>query len=114
MRIQERLVSDVALLHITGRITLTDGGPAFAETLQRLIQEGRTKIVIDVGDVPYIDSTALGSILRTHVTLTRLGGAVKFLRMKGHVRELFEVTKLLTIFETFDSDAAAVRSMAGV
>jgi anti-anti-sigma factor len=57
--------------------------------LQRLVQQGHVRIVLDLGDVPYIDSTALGSLLRTHATVSRRGGAMKLLNVKGHVRELW-------------------------
>ncbi len=111
MTIQERLVSDVALIRISGRVTVTDGTTVFDDTIQRLIKDGRIKLIIDVADVPYIDSTALGVILRTHATVTRRGGALKLLHVRGHVRELLELTRLLTVFEAFDSEAQAIASL---
>jgi anti-sigma B factor antagonist len=111
MTIQERIVSDVAIVRITGRVTLTEGTPEFDDVLQRLVQEGHIRIVLDLGDVPYIDSTALGSLLRTHATVSRRGGAMKLLNVKGHVRELLELTRLLTVFEAFDSEAEAIASV---
>jgi anti-sigma B factor antagonist len=111
MTIQERIVSDVAIVRITGRVTLTEGTPEFDDVLQRLVQEGHVRIVLDLGDVPYIDSTALGSLLRTHATVSRRGGAMKLLNVKGHVRELLELTRLLTVFEAFDSEAEAIASV---
>ena len=112
MTIQERIVSDVAIVRITGRVTLTEGTPEFDDVLQRLVQEGHIRIVLDLGDVPYIDSTALGSLLRTHATVSRRGGAMKLLNVKGHVRELLELTRLLTVFEAFDSEADAIASVS--
>jgi anti-sigma B factor antagonist len=111
MTIQERIVSDVAIVRITGRVTLTEGTPEFDDVLQRLVQEGHVRIVLDLGDAPYIDSTALGSLLRTHATVSRRGGAMKLLNVKGHVRELLELTRLLTVFEAFDSEAEAIASV---
>ena len=112
MTIQERIVSDVAVIRITGRITLTEGTPEFDDVLQRLVQAGQVRLILDLEEVPYIDSTALGSLLRTHATVSRLGGALKLLRVKGHVRELLELTRLLSVFEAFDSEAAAMASVA--
>jgi anti-sigma B factor antagonist len=112
MTIQERLVSDVALIRISGRVTVTDGTAVLDDTIQRLIKDGRIKLIIDVADVPYIDSTALGVILRTHATVARRGGALKLLHVRGHVRELLELTRLLTVFEAFDSEAQAIASLA--
>ena len=111
MTIQERIVSDVAIVRITGRVTLTEGTPEFVDVLQRLVQLGHVRIVLDLADVPYIDSTALGSLLRTHATVSRRGGAMKLLNVKGHVRELLELTRLLTVFEAFDSEAEAIASV---
>jgi len=114
MTIQERLVSDIALIALSGRVTLTDGTAAFDEAVQRLIQEGRLKMILDFSDVPYIDSTALGVMLRAHATLIRRGGGLKLLHVQGHVRELLELTRLLTVFEVFDSEAKAVASLAAI
>ena len=111
MTIQERIVSDVAIVRVTGRVTLTEGTPEFDDVLQRLVQQGHLRIVLDLADVPYIDSTALGSLLRTHATVSRRGGAMKLLKVKGHVRELLELTRLLSVFEAFDSEAEAMASV---
>jgi len=112
MTIQERIVSDVAIVSITGRVTLTEGTPEVDDALQRLVQQGHLRIVLDLEGVPYIDSTALGSLLRTHATVSRRGGAMKLLNVKGHVRELLELTRLLTVFEAFDSEADAIASVS--
>ena len=114
MTIQERLVSGVGLIRISGRVTLTDGTVVFADTLQRLIQQGHIQLILDVADVPYIDSTALAIILRAHATVTRRGGGLKLLHVKGHVRELLELTRLVSVFEVFDSEAQAFASVASI
>jgi len=111
MTIQEQIVSDVALIRVSGRVTLTDGTAVFDDTLQRLIGQGYNKLIIDLADVPYIDSTALGMILRAHATVRRRGGALKLLHLHGHVRELFELTRLLTVIEAFEAEAEALASM---
>jgi anti-sigma B factor antagonist len=111
MTIQERIVSDVAIVRISGRVTLTEGTPEVDDVLQRLVQQGHVRIVLDLEEVPYIDSTALGSLLRTHATVSRRGGAMKLLKVKGHVRELLELTRLLNVFEAFDSEAEAIASV---
>jgi anti-sigma B factor antagonist len=114
MTIHERLVSDVALIHVSGRVTLTDGTVVFDDTLRRLIDKDYIKLIIDLADVPYIDSTALGIILRAHATVTRRGGALRLLRVQGHVRELLELTRLSSVLETFDSEAQALASLASI
>lgn len=114
MDIQEQLVSDVALIRVSGRVTLTDGTTVFDNALQRLIQEGHVKLIVDLGGVPYIDSTALGIILRAHATAARRGGVLKLLHVTGHVHELLELTKLLSVIETFESEADAIASVASI
>jgi anti-anti-sigma factor len=111
MTIQEDFVSDVALVRISGRVTLTDGTTVFDDTLQRLTREGRNKLILDLKNVPYIDSTALGIILRAHATVSRRGGTLKLLNLQGHVHELFELTHLLTVIDAFDSEAQALASV---
>jgi len=114
MTIQERIVSDIVLIRISGRVTVTDGTPEFDAALQRLVQLGHVKLILDVAEVPYIDSTALGAILRTHATVTRRGGTLKLLHVKGHVRELLELTRLLSVLEAFESEAQAFASVASI
>jgi anti-sigma B factor antagonist len=111
MTIQEQLISDVAIVRLGGRVTLTDGTTVFDNALQQLIKDGHLKIIIDLADVPYIDSTALGIILRAHATVTRRGGALKLLYVRGHVHELLELTKLLTVIESYESEADALASL---
>jgi anti-sigma B factor antagonist len=114
MTIQERTISDVVVIQISGRVTLTDGSADFDAALQRLIQQGQTKFILDVGDVPYIDSTALGAMLRAHAAVSRRGGGLKLLHVRGHVRELLELTRLLPVFEAFDSEARAIERLASI
>ena len=114
MTIQEQLVSDVAVIRISGRVSLTDGAAAFDDALQRLMLRGQIKLILDFADVPYIDSTALGAILRAHATVTRRGGALRLLHVHGHVRELLELTRLLSVFEAMDSEAEAFASIASI
>jgi len=112
MTLQEHLIEDVALIHISGRVTVNEGADVLGDRLRQLVEEGRTKVVLGFGDVPYVDSTALSVLLRARATLARRGGALKLLHVRGHVRELLEVTQLLRVFEAFDSDAEAVASFA--
>jgi anti-sigma B factor antagonist len=112
MTIQERLFQNVTLIHLSGRITLTDGADLLRDTLQRLIEHGRTHLVLDFRDVPYIDSQAMAVIIRTHATLSRQVGALKLLQVSGHVRELLTITGLSSVLEMFDTEADAVASFS--
>jgi anti-sigma B factor antagonist len=113
MTINERLIQDVTFIHLGGRVTLTDGADLLRDTLQRLIAHGRTNLVLDFRDVPYIDSQAMAVIIRTHATLGRQGGGgLKLLQVTGHVRELLTVTGLSSVLEMFDTEADAVASFS--
>jgi anti-sigma B factor antagonist len=112
MTIQERIVSDVAMLQISGRVTVTDGTAIFDDALRRLVDGGRVKLILDLGGVPYIDSTALGIILRAHATVTRRGGALRLLHVGASVRHILELTRLSTVIDAFDSELEAIASLA--
>jgi anti-anti-sigma factor len=71
-------------------------------------------LILDLEEVPYIDSTALGIILRAHATVTRRGGALRLLHVDGHVRELLELTRLLSVLGAFDSEADAIASVKSI
>jgi anti-sigma B factor antagonist len=114
MTIEHRIVSGAVFIRITGRMTLTDGTTVFDDALRRFIDEGHIKLIVDFGDVPYIDSTALGILLRVHATVTRRGGALRLVRVHGHVRQLLDLTRLSDVFETFDSDTQALASVATI
>jgi len=110
MTLQERQHQGVTLIQLGGRVTLTDGLELLRDALRRLIDQGRTRVVIDFQDVPYIDSEAMALLIRTRATLGRHGGALKLLRVNGHVSELLTVTGLSSVFEMFDSEADATAS----
>ena len=98
---------------LTGKgrgFTWGEGTDQLAERLKQLVEKGHIKLVIGLADVPYVDSTALSILLRTRATVSKRGGALKLMHVRGHVRELLEVTQLLRVFEAFESDADAVAS----
>jgi anti-sigma B factor antagonist len=112
MQIEERAVGDVTVLDLKGRITLGDGDEILKDKVNSLVNQGRRKIVLNLADVPYVDSAGLGEIVRTYTTVSRQGGSLKLLSLTKKITDLLSITKLLTVFETFDSEADAVRSFA--
>ena len=112
MTIHERLILNVTVIQLVGRITLTDGTDLLRDTLQRLINERRTNLLLDFHEVPYIDSTAMAVVIRTLLTVRRQGGELKLLRVRGHVREVLTITQLSSVFEIFDSEAEGVASFS--
>jgi anti-sigma B factor antagonist len=112
MQIQERTVGDVVVLDVKGRITLGEGDELLKDKVNSLVNQGHRKIVLNLADVPYIDSAGLGEIVRTYTTVSRQGGSLKLLNLTKRITDLLSITKLLTVFETFESENDAVRSFS--
>ena len=110
MEIVERTVSDVTVLDLKGKMTLGEGDELLRDKVNSLIQQGRRKVVLNLEEVPYIDSAGLGEIVRTYTTISKQGGSLKLLNLTKRITDLLSITKLLTVFETYDSEADAVRS----
>ena len=110
MTITERSVGDVTIMDIEGRITVQDGADQFRDAVRQLVHRGRLKLVVNLAAVPYIDSTAMGQIVRAYTTATRLGGGFKLLHVTVRVREILVVTKLRSVFDLFDVEKEAVDS----
>src|SRR3954462_5111160 len=110
MQIEERTVGDVTLLDVKGRITLGDGDELLKDKVNSIVNQGHKKLVLNLADVPYIDSAGLGEIVRTYTTVSRQGGSLKLLNLTKRITDLLSITKLLTVFETFDSENDAIRS----
>jgi anti-sigma B factor antagonist len=110
MQIQERAVGDVVVLDLKGKVTLGDGDELLRENINRLVEKGQKKIILNLADVPYVDSVGLGEIVRTYTTVSRQGGSLKLLNLTKRISDLLSITKLLTVFETFDTESDAVQS----
>jgi anti-sigma B factor antagonist len=91
-------------------MTLGDGDEMLRAKINTLIQAGAKKLVLNLGDVPYIDSAGLGEVVRTYTTVSRQGGTLKLLNLTKRIKDLLAITKLLTVFETFDTENDAVTS----
>ena len=112
MQITERAVGDVMVLDLKGKITLGEGDELLKDKVNSLVNQGHKKIVLNLADVPYIDSAGLGEVVRTYTTVSRQGGSLKLLNLTKRITDLLSITKLLTVFETFDSENEAVRSFS--
>jgi anti-sigma B factor antagonist len=112
MQIHQRSVGDVTIIDMGGKMTLGEGDELLRDKVNSLIQQGQKKIVLNLAEVPYIDSAGLGEIVRTYTTVSRNGGSLKLLSLTKRIQDLLSITKLLTVFETFESEADAVRSFS--
>jgi anti-sigma B factor antagonist len=110
MEIQERSSGDVTILDVKGRMTLGEGDTLLKDKINSLLLQGQRKLVLNLEGVPYMDSAGLGEVVRTFTTVSRQGGSLKLLNLTKRIQDLLSITKLLTVFDTFDSESEAVRS----
>ena len=105
-----RQTGDVAIVDLSGRITLGEGSGLVRKTIKDLLKEGRRSILLNLQNVTYMDSAGLGELVGSYASVTNAGGQIKLLNPQGKVTAVLAVTKLYTVFETFSDEAAAVRS----
>ena len=111
MQLVEQIVGNVAIVKVTGDITLNKGGDVLLkDKVQSLIQQGQKNLLVDLGGVSYVDSAGLGELVQAYATTKNRGGALKLLNVTKRLRDLLVVTKLLTVFDTYDNEAAALAS----
>ena len=112
VQVTNRVVGDVSVVDVAGRITLGEGASALRENIRGLVGKGNKKILLNLGDVSYIDSSGIGELVSGFTTVTNQGGVLKLLGLTKRVKDLLQITKLYTVFEVFDDEATAVRSFA--
>jgi anti-sigma B factor antagonist len=110
MKITERQVGDVFILDVSGKIQIGEGDDALREAMARLVDTGKTKILLNLADVPYVDSAGLGEVVRCYTMVLRKGGRLKLVNLTKKIKDLLAITKLLTVFETFESEGDAIKS----
>jgi anti-sigma B factor antagonist len=111
MQISERSVGNVTVVDVSGKITLGDGGDVvLKDKMRSLIQQGVTNVLLNLGEVSYVDSAGLGEIVQSYATVTKSGGKLKLLNVTKRIKDLLSITKLLTVFECYDSEAEALKS----
>jgi anti-sigma B factor antagonist len=107
-----RHVGDVIVIDAAGRITLGEGASAFRDMLRDLAAKGDKKILLNLGEVSYIDSSGIGELVSGFTTLTNHGGQLKLMGLSKRIKDLLQITKLYTVFEVFDDEANGIRSFA--
>ena len=110
MQIEERIVGDVTILDLKGKMTLGEGDELLKDKINSLIHQNQKNLLLNLEGVPYIDSAGLGEIVRTYTTVSRQGGALQLVNLTKRITDLLSITKLLTVFETFDLEKDAVAS----
>ena len=107
-----RQVGDVTVIDAAGRITLGEGASTFRDEIKNLAAKGNQKLLLNLGDVSYIDSSGIGELVSGFTTVTNSGGALKLLNLNKRVKDLLQITKLYTVFDVHEDEAGAIRSFA--
>jgi anti-sigma B factor antagonist len=110
MEISERNDGKVTILSLAGKVTLGEGDVLLKDKLHSLLNQGRKDVLLNLAEVSYVDSAGLGAIVSAYTTMTREGGSLKLANVTRKLQDLLSITKLLTVFETFDSEDEALRS----
>ena len=110
--IHERRERDVAVLDLKGRIRI-NGTVALHRSIRCLVEEGKTKIVLNLAGVTHIDSAGLGELISSYVTVSSKGGQIKLVHLTERLKDIMTVTKLLTVFDVYDNEPDALSSFTG-
>jgi len=112
MKVSTRQVDGVTILDLSGRITLGEGSVTIRDAVRDLLAKGQSKILLNLADISYIDSSGIGELVSGFTTVTNQGGRLKLVGLTKRVKDLLQITKLYTVFEVYDDEAEAVRSFA--
>jgi anti-sigma B factor antagonist len=111
MTLKSRRIDDIVILDLSGRITIGEGTLILRKEIQKLLDGGDTKFLLNLADVDYIDSSGLGELVTSFTTVRNKNGQLKLLNLTRRVRDLLQITKLLTVFDTFDNETEAVKTL---
>jgi anti-sigma B factor antagonist len=110
MKIELRTIGDARILDCSGKITLGEGTMSIRNTVREVLQSGAKKIVLNLADINYIDSSGVGELVSTYTSVMNGGGQLKLLSLTKKIQELLTITKLLTVFDTYDDEKSALAS----
>lgn len=110
MKVSTRQVDGVAVVDCSGRITLGEGSVVLRDTVRDLLSKGSKKILLNLADVNYIDSSGIGELVSGFTTVRNQGGELKLLKLTKKVHDLLQITKLYTVFDVADDETAAIKS----
>jgi anti-sigma B factor antagonist len=108
--ISERQAGDVTILDLDGKVTIGEGSVALRNAIRRLLGDGKTKILMNLAGVGYIDSSGIGELVSSFTAVNKEGGTLKLLNLTQKIQDLLAITKLLTVFDVYDDEATALSS----
>ena len=110
INISERQAGDVTILDLDGKVTIGEGSVALRNAIRRLLGEGKGKILLNLAGVGYIDSSGIGELVSSFTAVNKEGGTLKLLNLTQKIQDLLAITKLLTVFDVYDSEGDALAS----
>ncbi len=113
MTIETRSSGPVTILDIHGKITIGEGSAEVRKTVRGLLQAGKKDILLNLGDVSYVDSSGIGELVSSFTTVSNQGGQLKLLNLTKKLKELLAITKLLTVFDSYENEGDALTSFSG-
>lgn len=110
LNITERQAGDITILDMNGKVTIGEGSIALRSTIRRLLGEGKKNILLNLGQVGYVDSSGIGELVSSFTSVNKEGGKLKLLNLTQKIQDLLAITKLLTVFDVYDSESEALNS----
>jgi len=110
LNIKERQAGDVVILDMDGKITIGEGSVGLRTAIRRLLEEGKKKILLNLAGVGYIDSSGIGELVSSYTAIGKENGQLKLLNLTQKLQDLLAITKLLTVFDVYESEAEALNS----
>lgn len=110
LEVKERQAGDVTILDMNGSIRIGEGAIALRDEVRKLVGQGKKKVLLNLSGVGYMDSSGVGELIANYTTLSREGGQLKLLNLTEKIQNLLVITKLLTVFDTYDNEAEALSS----
>ena len=110
LNINERQAGDVTVLDMSGKITIGEGSVALRTAIRRVLEEGKRRILLNLGGVSYIDSSGIGELVSSYTAINKEEGQLKLLNLTQKLQDLLTITKLLTVFDVYESEAEALNS----
>ncbi len=110
LNISERQAGDITILDLDGKVTIGEGSVALRSAIRRLLGEGKSKILLNLGGVGYVDSSGIGELVSSFTAVNKEGGTLKLLNLTQKIQDLLAITKLLTVFDVFENEGDALAS----
>ena len=108
--LKERQAGDVTILDLTGEVRIGEGSISLRDSIRKLADAGKNKVLLNLAGVKYMDSSGVGELIANYTTLSRQGGQLKLLNLTDRIQNLLVITKLLTVFDSYENEAEALKS----